>query len=105
MDLDKEINFDTLKKYLVSNFPDREQAPDNRVYDLLYGLQENFINDYHLLDSMVNKHLEWFLEYEKNNPHSDGGQYPDVDVIILIVLENAKNIIDYEPDTDEFFPK
>ncbi len=88
MDLDKEINFDTLKKYLVLNFPNREQAPDNRVYDLLYGLQENFINDYPLLDSVVNKHLEWFLEYEKNYTSRGGDKFHDVDVITgLLYLE------------------
>ena len=90
MKFGKEISPDTLKKYLKMTFPNRERASDEAVYNLACGLQESYINDYYVLDSMVNKHLEWFLEYEKNKPRMGGGQFYDTDVVILILLKTLR---------------
>lgn len=90
MELNKEINIDTLKEYLLLKFPNRERAPDKEVYNLACGLKESFINDFSIIDSMVNKHLEWFLEYEKNNPPMGGGQFYDTAVIVFSLLKSLR---------------
>jgi hypothetical protein len=90
MKFEKEINPDTLKEYLKRKFPNRERAPDEEVYNLACGLQESFINDYYVLDSMVNKHLEWFLEYEKNNPPAGGDQFYDTAVVVFALLKSLR---------------
>jgi hypothetical protein len=90
MELDKEINTDTLKKYLLWKFPNRERAPNKEVYNLACGLKESYINDFYILDSMVNKHLEWFLEYEKNNPPMGCGQFYDTAVVVFALLKSLR---------------
>ena len=90
MMLKEDINLDTLSKYLKSKFPNRERAPEKEIYNLACGLQESFINDYNVLDSMVNKHLEWFLEYEKHHPPMGGGQFYDTAVIVFALLKSLR---------------
>ena len=90
MMFNKEINPSTLKQYLKWRFPDRERAPDKEVYNLACGLKESFINDFQTLDSMVDRHLEWFLEYERNNPPMGGGQFYDTAVVVFALLKSFR---------------
>ena len=90
MKLEEEINPDTLKKYMKMKFPNRERAPDEEVYNLAGGLKESFINGYNILDSMVNKHLEWFLEYEKKNPPMGGDQFYDTAMVVFYLFKSRR---------------
>ena len=86
----EKINFNVLKKYLRSKFPNRERAPDREIYNLACGLRESYIHNFYTLDSIVNRHLNWFLEYENNNPPMGGGKFYDTGVIVVILLKTLR---------------
>lgn len=70
-DLDQEVNLDSLTAYLRSKFPDRKQPEPRGVSVLLKELPAGQYTTLSQLDSLINKHWDWFLNRERLKPPRD----------------------------------
>jgi ppGpp synthetase/RelA/SpoT-type nucleotidyltranferase len=89
--VDEELNFDSLKAYLSSKFPDREYSDDKTISILIKELDSVGISSIGQLEEMYNLAWDVFLLYEQKNPPSGGGEYRPVGVIRTLLILTNKN--------------
>lgn len=83
--LNQEINLDTLKVYLLQKFPDRVQPEDNKgLSELTKELEQVGCKKLSKLDSILNKNMDKFIDYEQKRVNGGGGEFWAIGVIRII---------------------
>lgn len=102
--INEEINFDSLKAYLSSKFPDRKHSDGKVISTLIKEMNSVGITSINQLEEMYNLAWDVFVSYEQENPPHGEGKYYDVGIIRgLLGLTNKKYREDYSRDIDREF--
>ena len=90
INLNSEINRETMTSYLEWKFPDREHNENRKWLSLLLSdLNSAGIRNYNQIEKVVNDNLEWFNTFEKANPpaNSVNHRFSDIGALRIILTE------------------
>jgi hypothetical protein len=90
INLNAEINHQTITAYLQWKFPDREHNENKKWINLLLSdLNSAGIQNYNQIEKVVNDNLKWFGSFEKANPPSNSinHRFSDIGALRIILTE------------------